>query len=239
MEFYKKWWFWTIVIALMIIIFMIIIPKVPNVNKDSTKEEICNAIKTDFLKNQCLAYINDNPSFCDYDECYNIMAFKLGKVSICSKSRDAFCPKLANLSEIQKQEIFDFYEKDLSSCEVHSQNIIEVLDNNTLYKGGDTYTCSNNPKDCDLNNKECYGTCDVARTGCIIKVASILKNKEICNYIKENFSGKERCILILAIATKDLELCKKLRTYYRDECFLNYATDRTHHIFDPNIFRNL
>lgn len=219
----------------------------PNISKENTDEEICLAIETNFLKDRCLAYVKEDPNICNDFGCY-ALARKLKDGSICTtnsedrtkywgksetgpgntikKVTSEFCQDFAEMSDAEFQQNYQEIVsslstpytspwgrepvKNISKSEILSQSVNEI---------------------CNLDEKECYGACQVSKARCIMAVALVKEDPKICKEMKGKVAWVDDCYHAMAFMTNDVEICNFAKGYTRDECYLDFVTNGIHYVY--------
>lgn len=184
----------------------------------SSDEEICLSMKTDSLKNHCLSYINDDPDYCQEYGCF-ILASKLMNEDICTNNHhDEECISFVTSIKNGKDLDSELKKRLELSCRSY-RNPLDIQDE----EEGD---CSSLDI-CDIQNNECYGSCDVRRHSCINSVAAINNKPEFCDLPQATRHGG--CYYNVGSYNKNIEMCNKITSSIvsiRDRCYLNVITDR-------------
>jgi len=180
----------------------------PLPNSENSDEEICLSIKSDKLKNQCLAYIENNPEYCQKYGCY-ALAVKLLNKNICTTDgwddSDGECLNLISIAEDRNLDI-ELRKKLELNCD----------------------DCSN-VNFCNIDKTDCYGSCDVSRTLCIRSVAAINNNPDLCELpqISPQLS-KDICYSVVGSYNKNIETCNRISSLSdltRERCYFNMVAD--------------
>jgi hypothetical protein len=226
-----------------------------NITGESTDEEICLAIETDYLRDRCLAYVKEDPDICQSAGCY-ALARKLRDGNLCtmqSEDKTNYWGKNENgpgniIKKVSNEGCKEFAEMSDEEMEELRQNTVGNLANPKIPKSKQDIRnrgeieyfskeeiLSKTPMEtCALDEKECYGTCKVAKGTCIKAVARIKRDPKICKLTGDWVPShwESHCYHELAIVTGDIEICNKAKKVWKDECYFDIITDNIYYIYD-------
>lgn len=187
-------------------------------NSQSSDEEICSSIENDKLRNQCLAYVNDNPDLCQEYGCY-ALAVKQVNENVCTNDGwDDSEGKCLSIVAIAKNQSLDI--ELMKKFQLNCKEIGKFYDERNTEAGD----CSSIDI-CDIQNTECYGMCDVWRSLCIQSVAVINNNPDYCELSQVTRSS---CYYRVGSYTRNIELCNKISPsddLTRERCYFNVVAD--------------
>lgn len=219
----------------------------PDISKESSDEEICLAIKTDFLRDKCLAYVKEDPNICGNVGCY-ALARKLKDGTICTtnaEDRTNYWDSSGTVKKVTSEDCQEFAEMDDAEYQKNYQNIVSELSDPNPYIFNPIPYIEENEKNiskseilsqtvneiCDLDKKDCYGGCPVSQAHCIMAVALVKNDYEICKKMRGRVAWADDCYHIMAFINDNVEICNFARRYTRDECYLDFVTKGINYVY--------
>ncbi len=234
---------------ILIVTLLFLLASCTNITSQSSPEEVCSAIGTDFLRDRCAAYVTENPKLCEGIGCA-ILARKLGDANICMDYGSYDGEKCKAFARLTDQELAEARSNILGKLidpkiKTPDQSHLRNLDcsegciiNESMYKyyTREEILSANTEEICYLEKQDCYGTCLVAQGECIKDVARVKQAPEICelmgNIALAQHVWKSDCYYELAIITNNIELCNQAQGLYQDECYFTLLADNLPYIYE-------